>query len=134
MIDCLHTLAATIRRFSGSAHEYDHFRPQPPQRLRLCSRRTTGIKRPALVVNLGGGTGLNARPLRLTVASGRLRSVFDGFRFLTADPSGGERTRANCSGSACCCYPLRLQPEIVLSRYLPGGNLGGNRRPDFLTR
>src|SRR5437879_3691598 len=56
-------------------------------------------------------------------------SVFDGFRFLSADPSGRERTRENCGGSACCCYPLRLRPEIVLSRYLVGGNLGGNGRP-----
>src|SRR5205807_2061047 len=46
-----------------------------------------------------------------------------------ADPSGRERTRANCGGSACCCYPLRLRPEIVLSRYLVAGNLGGNGRP-----
>src|SRR5437899_7698646 len=56
-------------------------------------------------------------------------SVFDGFRFLSADASGRARTRANCGGSACCCYPLRLRPEIVLSRYLVGGNLGGNGGP-----
>src|SRR2546421_12877585 len=56
-------------------------------------------------------------------------SVFDGFRFLSADPSGRERTRANSGGSACCCYPLRSRPEIVLSRYLVGGNLGGNGSP-----
>jgi len=41
-------------------------------------------------------------------------SVLDGFTFLSADPAGPERTRANCGGSACCCYPLRLRPEIVL--------------------
>ena len=53
--------AATIRRFSGFAHEYDTHRPQPPAGLALLLAQYTGTREPALVVDLGSGTGLSTR-------------------------------------------------------------------------
>ena len=61
MTDCPHTLAATIQRFSGFAREYDPYRPQPPAALALLLAQHTGTTRPALVADLGSGTGLSSR-------------------------------------------------------------------------
>jgi ubiquinone/menaquinone biosynthesis C-methylase UbiE len=53
--------SANIDRFSGFADHYDKFRPQPPAALAdlLCHLAQT--PRPALVVDLGSGTGLSTR-------------------------------------------------------------------------
>ena len=52
---------ANIDRFTGFADHYDKFRPQPPAALAdlLCQLAQTS--RPALVVDLGSGTGLSTR-------------------------------------------------------------------------
>jgi len=54
-------LTQNIERFSGFADVYDKYRPQPPDVLAgiLCS--LAGVERPALVVDLGCGTGLSTR-------------------------------------------------------------------------
>jgi SAM-dependent methyltransferase len=43
------------------AESYDHFRPRPPETLLELLVRLAGVDRPALVVDLGSGTGLSAR-------------------------------------------------------------------------
>jgi SAM-dependent methyltransferase len=45
----------------GFARTYDRFRPRPPEALLDTLLQVAGVKRPALVVDLGSGTGLSAR-------------------------------------------------------------------------
>lgn len=54
-------LDATIRRFSGFADVYDAFRPRPPAALADVLCLLAGVTRPALVVDLGSGTGTSTR-------------------------------------------------------------------------
>ena len=54
-------LNATVRRFSGFADVYDHFRPRPPAALADVLCLLAGVTRPALVVDLGSGTGTSTR-------------------------------------------------------------------------
>ena len=61
MTDAAHPFAATIRRFSGFAREYDTHRPHPPEDLALLLAQYTGTAQPRLVVDLGSGTGLSSR-------------------------------------------------------------------------
>ncbi len=61
MTDGACTFAATIRRFSGFAREYDTYRPQPPAGLALLLAQYTRTSQPRLVVDLGSGTGLSSR-------------------------------------------------------------------------
>ncbi len=53
--------AANIERFTGFAAQYDEHRPSPPDALSglLCQQAQS--VRPALVVDLGCGTGLSTR-------------------------------------------------------------------------
>jgi SAM-dependent methyltransferase len=53
--------AATIRRFSGFAHEYDSYRAQPPAGLAARLAQYTQTSQARLVVDLGSGTGLSTR-------------------------------------------------------------------------
>jgi SAM-dependent methyltransferase len=55
------TRHANVERFAGLAREYDAIRPQPPRVALdvLCEMAVT--PRPALVVDLGSGTGLSTR-------------------------------------------------------------------------
>ncbi len=53
--------AATIRRFSGFAHEYDSYRAPPPAELAALLAQYTHTSQPRLVVDLGSGTGLSTR-------------------------------------------------------------------------
>ena len=55
--------AATIRRFSGFAHEYDTHRAAPPATLAVLLAQYAGRSRAGLVVDLGSGTGLSSRYL-----------------------------------------------------------------------
>jgi SAM-dependent methyltransferase len=61
MADISDSFAATIERFSGFADDYDRHRPQPPQALAALLMRIAQCPRPALVVDLGSGTGLSSR-------------------------------------------------------------------------
>ena len=45
----------------GFARTYDRFRPRPPEALLDTLLQVAGVERPALVVDLGSGTGLSAR-------------------------------------------------------------------------
>jgi len=58
--------AANVERFSGFAETYDRHRPSPPEALPALLCQYAGIAsasdaRPALVVDLGSGTGLSTR-------------------------------------------------------------------------
>ncbi|HEV8250958.1 MAG TPA: class I SAM-dependent methyltransferase [Gaiellaceae bacterium] len=46
---------------SSFAESYDRYRPRPPEALLELLARLAGVERPALVVDLGSGTGLSAR-------------------------------------------------------------------------
>lgn len=54
-------LGASVRRFSGFAPVYDAFRPRPPVALADVLCLVAGVERPALVVDLGSGTGGSTR-------------------------------------------------------------------------
>ncbi len=51
----------TIERFTGWAGLYDRHRPEPPATLADLARVIGGLPVPALVVDLGSGTGLSTR-------------------------------------------------------------------------
>lgn len=53
--------AENLRRFSGFAGDYDRHRPSPPAMLADLVAKFSGMPRPALVVDLGSGTGLSTR-------------------------------------------------------------------------
>lgn len=53
--------AANAERFSGFADVYDRYRPQPPEVLAALLIQFAQVARPALVVDLGSGTGLSTR-------------------------------------------------------------------------
>jgi SAM-dependent methyltransferase len=53
--------AATIERFSGFADDYNCHRPAPPQALAALLTQIAQCPEPALVVDLGSGTGLSTR-------------------------------------------------------------------------
>ena len=50
-----------ITRFTGFADTYDDYRPQPPAVVPEILTALAGMERPALVVDLGSGTGLSTR-------------------------------------------------------------------------
>jgi SAM-dependent methyltransferase len=50
-----------IERFSGFAHLYDQYRPQPPQDLARLLASYGGFESLSLVIDLGSGTGLSTR-------------------------------------------------------------------------
>lgn len=56
-----HPFAATIKRFSGFASDYDRHRPSPPAALAALLAQYIGAEKPARVVDLGSGTGLSSR-------------------------------------------------------------------------
>ena len=55
------SFSANITRFTGFADLYDRHRAGPPTVLAEIATQFTGIARPALVVDLGSGTGLSTR-------------------------------------------------------------------------
>jgi SAM-dependent methyltransferase len=52
-------LAANVERFMGFAERYDAYRPRPPQALVATLSQLARAPRPALVVDIGSGTGLS---------------------------------------------------------------------------
>jgi SAM-dependent methyltransferase len=50
-----------LARLPSFAESYDLYRPRPPEALLELLARLAGVERPALVVDLGSGTGLSAR-------------------------------------------------------------------------
>lgn len=55
------SFAATVRRFSGFADRYDRVRPRPPGALARLLAQFGAENPPAMVVDLGSGTGLSTR-------------------------------------------------------------------------
>ncbi len=53
--------SGNIERFTGFADLYDRHRAAPPVALAELAAKLTGVARPALVVDLGSGTGLSTR-------------------------------------------------------------------------
>lgn len=53
--------SGNIERFTGFADLYDRYRAPPPAALAELAAKLTGVARPALVVDLGAGTGLSTR-------------------------------------------------------------------------
>ena len=53
--------AENVRRFTGFAGDYDRHRPSPPVVLGDLVAQFSGAPRPALVADLGSGTGLSTR-------------------------------------------------------------------------
>jgi ubiquinone/menaquinone biosynthesis C-methylase UbiE len=56
-----HPLPPTVQRFTGFANVYDQYRPSPPQELGDILTHMIQMPVPALVVDLGCGTGLSTR-------------------------------------------------------------------------
>jgi SAM-dependent methyltransferase len=99
-------LAANADRFSGFADLYDDARPTPPAELAPLLTSYAEVERPALVVDLGSGTGLSTRwcagwadrvvgvepnhDMRLHAASRELPNVefVEGYSHATGLPSG----------------------------------------------
>ena len=50
-----------MARFSGFAHDYDRYRPSPPEALATAISMIARRDKPALVVDLGSGSGLSSR-------------------------------------------------------------------------
>jgi SAM-dependent methyltransferase len=61
MPDSTLSFAPTIARFTGFAADYNRHRPEPPAALAALLSQLTGEALPALVVDLGSGTGLSSR-------------------------------------------------------------------------
>ena len=53
--------SGNIERFTGFADQYDKYRPAPPAVLAVLLTQLVQVPRPALVVDLGSGTGLSTR-------------------------------------------------------------------------
>src|SRR5882724_4644464 len=53
--------AANLKRFTDFADHYDRFRPTPPEELSRLLNAYAKVDVPALVVDLGSGTGLSTR-------------------------------------------------------------------------
>jgi SAM-dependent methyltransferase len=54
-------MSGNIERFSGFAEDYNTFRPKPPSALKNILLDLARVAQPALVVDLGSGTGLSTR-------------------------------------------------------------------------
>ena len=74
---------ANAARFCGVAERYDRNRPSPPRILLELLPRLACARRPALVVDLGSGTGLSTRPWAAVAR-----------RVVGIEPNGDMRARA----------------------------------------
>lgn len=54
-------VSARVERFSGFSDQYDRYRPQPPSVIVDILTQLAGSERPALVADIGSGTGLSTR-------------------------------------------------------------------------
>ena len=130
--------AENVRRFTGFAGNYDRHRPSPPAMLADLVTRFSGTPRPALVVDLGSGTGLSTRywadkaervigveptPDMRTQAAATTTatsvSYQEGFSHQTGLPAGGAQV-------VCCVQALHwMEPAgtfVEAARILePGG-------------
>ena len=128
---------ANIERFTGFADHYDGFRPSPPEPLSVLLSQMAETTQPALVVDLGCGTGLSTRlwkeKTRRVVGVDPTASMLEqarrlggggisyreGFSHATGLPDG-------CADIVTCCQSLHwMEPEATfreVARILrPGG-------------
>ncbi len=89
---------ANVERFMGFADVYDRFRPQPPSVIVEVLTQLAQVQQPALVVDLGSGTGLST-----TIWAGRAREV------VGVEPSADMRKQAE-----------RRSTDLLNVRYVEG--------------
>ena len=130
--------AENVRRFTGFARHYDRHRPSPPAMLADLVAKFSGMPRPALVVDLGSGTGLSTRywadkaervigleptsDMRTQAEATTMATSVtyrEGFSHQTGLPAG-------CAQVVCCVQALHwMEPEATFAeaaRILqPGG-------------
>jgi SAM-dependent methyltransferase len=82
-------LTANWQRFTGFADVYDAWRPRPPDALAGALCGLAGLERPALVVDLGSGTGTSTR-----YWAGRAEQV------IGVEPSADMRAQAEAATAA----------------------------------
>lgn len=131
-------LAANAHRFRGSAQSYDLSRPAPPPVLCRMIEQFAAIQTPALVVDLGCGTGLSTRYWSerahqvigvepnldmLAVARARTTAENTTYRHAHSHQTGLDDRSANVM---TCCQSLHwMDPErtiVEVARVLrPGG-------------
>ncbi len=98
---------ATVERFSGFADTYDRYRPEPPEALGEVLSQLADVTTPALVIDLGCGTGLSTR--YWAERAGRVIGV---------DPSEDMLRQARAQTSAA---NVSYQPGFGHQTGLPGG-------------
>jgi SAM-dependent methyltransferase len=104
-------LAANVERFMGFAARYDAYRPQPPLIIRDILSQLAQAPRPALVVDLGSGTGLST-----TIWAARAASV------VGVEPSADMRRQAELRTSALPdAANVRYQHGFSTATGLPDG-------------
>jgi SAM-dependent methyltransferase len=99
--------SANLERFTGYADCYDAYRPQPPPILAEILTRLAQVERPALVVDLGSGTGLSTR-----FWAGRAAAV------VGIEPSDDMRGQAQAQTAA---PHVRYQAGLSTATGLPDG-------------
>jgi SAM-dependent methyltransferase len=128
----------TIKRFSGFADLYDRYRPASPPALSDVLCLLAGVERPALVVDLGCGTGLSTRAwsgsaaqvIGVDASADMLRRA----EAATAEPNVTYRAglshatglAAGCADIVTCCQAFHwMEPESTLAEVArvlrPGG-------------
>ena len=101
---------------SSFAESYDRYRPHPPDALLELLARLAGVERPALVVDLGSGTGLSARAW-----SGRADRVVgiepdDAMRAVAEERGGGVEYMA--AGASATGLPDACADIVTCSQSL----------------
>ncbi|NLF76361.1 MAG: methyltransferase domain-containing protein [Chloroflexi bacterium] len=96
---------ANIERYSGFSDTYDRYRPQPPAILIDILTQLAAVERPALVVDVGSGTGLSTR-----LWAGRADQV------IGIEPGDDMRRQAEAQTAA---PSVRYQPGYSTATGLP---------------
>jgi SAM-dependent methyltransferase len=103
-----HKAAQNVDQFSGFADVYDRYRPAVPSVIVDILTRLAHVSRPALVIDLGCGTGLSTR-----VWAGRAESV------IGIEPNADMRTEAECR--SVDLTGIRYQYGVSTTTGLPDG-------------
>jgi ubiquinone/menaquinone biosynthesis C-methylase UbiE len=102
-------LAANVERFMGFAERYDAFRPRPPAVLVDILTQLARTPRPALVVDLGSGTGLST-----------LLWAGHAERVVGVEPSADMRHQAEMRAAALPAPNVEFRHGYGLAIGLPG--------------
>ncbi|MGI8971229.1 MAG: class I SAM-dependent methyltransferase [Dehalococcoidia bacterium] len=101
-------LSPNVERFTGYADCYDAYRPEPPAVLAEILARLAQVERPALVVDLGSGTGLST-----TYWAERAEAV------VGIEPSSDMRRQAEARAALETGGRVRFQAGFSTSTGLP---------------